>query len=75
METTGSSVGKALVFFAKIIQISVIRIDLSILTRSCTYRPWWPSGLIHHVSNSSRDRWLGPRLESRLGHVKMVVKE
>ena len=31
-------------------------------------RPWWPSGLIHHVSNSSRDRQLGPRFESSLGH-------
>ena len=24
-------------------------------------RLWWPSGLIHHVSNSSRNRRLGPR--------------
>ena len=32
-----------------------------------TDRPWWPSGLSNHVSNSSRDRHLGPRLESRLG--------
>ena len=26
--------------------------------------PWWPSGLSSHVSNSSRDRGLGPRFES-----------
>ena len=32
-------------------------------------RPRWPSGLSHHVSNSSRDRDLGPRFEYRLGHV------
>ena len=24
---------------------------------------WWPSGLSRHVSNSSRDRGLGPRFE------------
>ena len=27
-------------------------------------QPWWPSGLICHVSNSSRDRQLGPKFES-----------
>ena len=26
-------------------------------------RPWWPSGLSHHVSNSSRDICLGPRFK------------
>ena len=31
--------------------------------------PWGPSGLSRHVSNSSRDRGLGPRFESRLRHV------
>ena len=31
------------------------------------YRPCWPSGLNHHVSNSSRGRCLGPRIESPLG--------
>ena len=30
-------------------------------------RPLWPSGLICHVSNSSRDRLLGSRFESRSG--------
>ena len=32
-------------------------------------RSWWPSGLSRHVSNSSRDRVLGPRFESHLRHV------
>ena len=27
-------------------------------------RRWWPSGLSHHVSNSSRDRRLGPRFNT-----------
>ena len=31
--------------------------------------PWWPSGLIGHVSNSSRDRLGRPRFESHLRHV------
>ena len=29
-------------------------------------QPWWLSGLIHHVSNSSRDRWLGPEAILRI---------
>ena len=28
-------------------------------------QPWWISGLICHVLNSSRDRQLGPEFESR----------
>ena len=27
-------------------------------------QPWWLSGLIHHISNSSRDRQLGSEFES-----------
>ena len=34
-------------------------------------QPWWPCGLSHHVSNSSRDWRLGPSFESRLGHIYM----
>ena len=30
-------------------------------------RHWWPSGLSRHVSNSSRDRCLGPRFEACSG--------
>ena len=30
-------------------------------------RPWWPSGLSNHVSNSSRNRCLGPRFKSCAG--------
>ena len=30
-------------------------------------RPWWPSGLIRHVSNLSRDLWLGSKFKSPLG--------
>ena len=37
--------------------------------KKLNYRAWWLSGLICHVSNSSRDRWLGHRLESRSGHI------
>ena len=25
--------------------------------------PWWPSGLRHHIANSSSDHALGPRFE------------
>ena len=35
--------------------------------------PWWPSGLIHHVSNSSRDRQLGPKFKSHSGHTQTVL--
>ena len=31
-------------------------------------QPWWLSGLIRNVSNSSRDRRLGPEFESRSRH-------
>ena len=63
---------------------------LSILTRTCkTIRPtgtfiiiisislnwpWWLSGLSHHVSNSSRDRRLGPRFKSPLGIMILIAQ-
>ena len=31
------------------------------------HRMWWPSGLSHKVSNSSRDNYLGPMFKSRWG--------
>ena len=36
-------------------------------------RPRWPSGLIHHVSNLSKDRWLGPKFESCLGCFIIII--
>ena len=37
-------------------------------------QPWWLSGLIHHVSNSNRDRELGPEFESRLRQFYKLVQ-
>ena len=38
-------------------------------------RPWWPSSLSHHVSNSSRNRRLGPRFKcgSGLGYWSLRI--
>ena len=38
-------------------------------------RPWWLSGLSRHVSNSSRDRGLGPRFESPLGITILIAQK
>ena len=38
-------------------------------------RPWWPSGLNHHVSNSIRDRRLRPRFESPLGITILIAQK
>ena len=35
-------------------------------------RPWWRSGLISHISNSSRDRCLNPRFAKR--RTKIEIK-
>ena len=43
---------------------------VQIRTKDCR---WWPSGLIHHVSNSSRERRLGPRFEFLSGPILSYV--
>ena len=41
-------------------------LEISCTINSKNNRPWWPSGLSHYVSNSSRDRHIGPRFKSPL---------
>ena len=36
-------------------------------------QPWWLSGLSRHLSNSGRNRVLGPRFESRWRHIYVTV--
>ena len=43
------------------------------LDKGRDHRPWWLSGLSHHVSNSSRDKGLGPRFKSCSRHGTVAV--
>ena len=52
---------------------SLAGLNILLINYKCN-RPWWPSGLIGHVSNLSRDRWLGPKFESWSGHINTIVQ-
>ena len=59
---------------SKVLVINLTRLNCSKIKKTpsilCVLnRLWWPSGLSRHVSNSSRDRSLGPRFESHLRQV------
>ena len=49
-------------FFSKVYDLTYFYMMIKLDTN----RPWWPSRLSCHVSNSSRDRGLGHRVESLL---------
>ena len=57
--------------FSSLVSIFNLKIYIEI---NCFSKNWplWPSGLICHVSNSSRDILLGPRFEFRLGHINVT---
>ena len=54
--------------FTNVLKLTSNNLTIRLLSRWSIKlkQPWWPSGLSRHVSNSSRDRSLGPRFESPL---------